>query len=49
MPKSPRDVDAETGAKVLRLIDALDDHDDVQNVYSDLNLTEEIIAEASKG
>ena len=26
-------VDAETGAKLLRLMDALDDNDDVQNVY----------------
>jgi YebC/PmpR family DNA-binding regulatory protein len=49
VPKTPRDADAETGAKVLRLMDAIDDHDDVQNVYSDLNVTEEIVAEASKG
>ncbi len=27
-------VDAETGAKLLRLMDALDDNDDVQNVYA---------------
>ncbi len=49
VPKSARAVDAETGAKVLRLMDVIDDHDDVQNVYSDLNVTEEIVAEASKG
>jgi len=49
LPKSPRDVDAETGARILRLMDALDDHDDVQNVYSDMAMTDEIMAEASKG
>jgi YebC/PmpR family DNA-binding regulatory protein len=39
------DVDTETAKKVLRLMEALDDHDDVQNVYSNLNLTEEVAAE----
>jgi YebC/PmpR family DNA-binding regulatory protein len=48
VPKSARDVDAEAGVKVLRLMDAIDDHDDVQNVYSDMNVTEQIVAEASK-
>ena len=48
VPKSARDVDAETGVKVLRLLDAIDDHDDVQTVYSDMNVTEAIVAEASK-
>jgi YebC/PmpR family DNA-binding regulatory protein len=48
VPKSPRDVEPEAGVKVLRLLDAIDDHDDVQNVYSDMNLTEQIVAEASK-
>jgi YebC/PmpR family DNA-binding regulatory protein len=39
------DVETETAKKVLRLMEALDDHDDVQNVYSNLNLTEEVAAE----
>jgi YebC/PmpR family DNA-binding regulatory protein len=39
------DVDAETAKKVMRLVEALDDHDDVQNVYTNLNLTEEVAAE----
>jgi YebC/PmpR family DNA-binding regulatory protein len=42
--KAPVDVDAETGKRILRLMDALDDHDDVQNVYSNANLSEEMIA-----
>jgi YebC/PmpR family DNA-binding regulatory protein len=46
--KAPVDVDAETAKKVMRLMEALDDHDDVQNVYSTLNLTEEVMAEMAK-
>jgi transcriptional/translational regulatory protein YebC/TACO1 len=38
------DVDEETGRKVARLMEALDDHDDVQNVYSNANLTEAMMA-----
>lgn len=38
--------DAATGRKVLKLIDILDDHDDVQAVYTDLNVTEEMTADA---
>jgi YebC/PmpR family DNA-binding regulatory protein len=48
VPKVPTDVDVETAKKVLRLMDALDDHDDVQNVYSSVNLTEEVMAEVGK-
>jgi YebC/PmpR family DNA-binding regulatory protein len=46
--KVPREVDVETGKKVLRLMEALDDNDDVQNVYSDVHITEELMAAASK-
>jgi YebC/PmpR family DNA-binding regulatory protein len=42
--KNPMDVDVETGKKVMRLMEALDDHDDVQNVYSSLNISEEMVA-----
>ena len=41
-------MDAETGQKVVRLMEALDDHDDVQNVYSDVNISEDMMAEMSK-
>jgi YebC/PmpR family DNA-binding regulatory protein len=46
--KAPREVEVETGQKVVRLRDALDDHDDVQNVYSDVNISDDMIAEMSK-
>jgi YebC/PmpR family DNA-binding regulatory protein len=38
----------ETAMKAVRLIEALDDHDDVQNVYSNLQMTPEVLAELSK-
>ena len=40
--------DAETTMKAARLLEALDEHDDVQNVYSNLRMTSELIAELSK-
>jgi YebC/PmpR family DNA-binding regulatory protein len=46
--KAPREVDTETGQKVLRLMEALDDHDDVQNVYSDLHLSDALLAAMNK-
>lgn len=46
--KAPRDVDVETGKKIMRLMEALDDHDDVQNVYTDANISEEMVAEVGK-
>lgn len=45
LPKAPVDVDVETGKKVMRLMEALDDHDDTQNVYSTVNISEEMVAE----
>jgi YebC/PmpR family DNA-binding regulatory protein len=38
------DADTETGQKVLKLLEAIDDHDDVQNVYSNLNVTNAMTA-----
>jgi YebC/PmpR family DNA-binding regulatory protein len=48
VPKAPMDSDAETAKKVLRLMEALDDHDDVQNVYSAVNITEELAAQMAE-
>jgi len=45
LPKMQKEIDLETGKKVVKFIDALDDHDDVQNVYTDAILTEEMAAE----
>jgi YebC/PmpR family DNA-binding regulatory protein len=45
LPKAPKDIDTETGKRIVRLMEALDDHDDVQHVYSDMNVTEAMMAE----
>ncbi|GAB6035456.1 YebC/PmpR family DNA-binding transcriptional regulator [Fundidesulfovibrio butyratiphilus] len=45
VPKTTVDVDAETGRKLMRLMDALDDNDDVQRVYANFELPEELLAE----
>lgn len=39
--------DPETGGKVLRLLEAFEDHDDVQNVYSNFDISEEVMAQIS--
>ncbi|MEO6879749.1 MAG: YebC/PmpR family DNA-binding transcriptional regulator [Mycobacteriaceae bacterium] len=38
-------VDADGARKVFRLVDALEDSDDVQNVYSNVDLSDEVLAE----
>ncbi len=48
LPKAPTDVDAEAGLKVMRLMEMLDDHDDVQNVYTSMQMTAELAAEMDK-
>ncbi len=37
------DLDQETAKRVLQLLENLDDHDDVQNVSTNLNITEEMM------
>ena len=39
------ELDADTARKVLRLLEALDDHDDVQNVSANLKISDELVAE----
>lgn len=48
LPKAPVDVDAEVGRKVLRLMEALDEQEDVQSVYSNINMSEELVSAAEK-
>lgn len=45
VPNLKVDIDADTARKVFRLIDALEDSDDVQNVYSNFDLSAEVQAE----
>jgi len=47
LPKNSVPVDEETGRKVLDLLEYLEDQDDVQNVYSNIELPEGLLAEMS--
>lgn len=49
VPKTTVELDAESGRKVLKLMDALDDHDDVQAVSSNFNIPEAAMAEINGG
>lgn len=44
VPTNTVDLDAETGRNVLKLMEKLDDHDDVQSVSSNFNIPEEAMA-----
>ena len=46
LPSVSVPLDDETGRKVLRLIDALDDCDDVQNVWANFDVSDEVLASA---
>ena len=45
VPNLKVEIDADTARKIFRLIDALEDSDDVQNVYANFDLTAEVQAE----
>jgi len=49
IPKNTVDLDAETARKVLKLVEALDDHDDVQSVAANFNIPDEAMAEIGEG
>ena len=42
VPQNLVGVDADMGQKVLRLMDALDDNDDVQNVYANVDFPDDM-------
>jgi YebC/PmpR family DNA-binding regulatory protein len=44
IPKDTVDLDAATARTLLKLMDALDDHDDVQNVAANFNIPDEAMA-----
>lgn len=45
IPQNTIAVDVETGRKLLKLMDALEDNDDVQNVCANFDLPDELMAE----
>jgi YebC/PmpR family DNA-binding regulatory protein len=49
VPKNYVDLDVEQGRKVLKLMEALEEDEDVTNVYSNFNLPPELVAEMKGG
>ncbi|HEY5314613.1 MAG TPA: YebC/PmpR family DNA-binding transcriptional regulator [Pirellulales bacterium] len=49
IPQNMVDLDVEAGRKVLKLMEKLDDHDDVQRVAANFNIPEEAMAEIAAG
>jgi YebC/PmpR family DNA-binding regulatory protein len=49
IPTNTVNLDAETARKVLKLVESLDDHDDVQSVSANFNIPDEAMAEISQG
>ena len=45
VPQNSIDLDAGTAKQTLRLIDALEENDDVQEVYANFDISEEVMAE----
>ncbi|HYW78518.1 MAG TPA: YebC/PmpR family DNA-binding transcriptional regulator [Thermoguttaceae bacterium] len=45
IPQNTVDLDTDDARKVLRLMEQLDDHDDVQNVSANFNIPDEVMAE----
>ena len=46
LPQTAVPVDRDKAERVIRLVEALEDLDDVQNVWSNFDIPEEILAEA---
>ena len=49
IPQNTVDLDADSSRKVLKLIDALEDQDDVQSVTANFNIPDEIMEEVASG
>lgn len=48
IPKTPMEIDNKNVAAMMRLLEVLEEHDDVQNVYTNVEFTEEQMAAAEK-
>ncbi len=47
LPKSTQKLDADTAKKALRLMDALEEHDDVQEVYSNFDIPADVMEQVA--
>ena len=48
LPKNEVNVGEDKAEQVVKLMDALEDHDDVQQVYSNFNIPDAILAKLEK-
>jgi YebC/PmpR family DNA-binding regulatory protein len=48
IPKNQVTVSADAARSILKLIDALEDHDDIQNVYANCDIPDEVMKEISQ-
>lgn len=48
LPKSYVALDGKSAEVMIRLVEALEDHEDVQNVYTNFDITEEVMAKVGK-
>jgi transcriptional/translational regulatory protein YebC/TACO1 len=46
-PKTEMPIDEETGQKLLRMIDAMEESDDVQQVYANFEIADEVLERLS--
>lgn len=44
IPQNTIEVDAEAGRKIMNLVENLEDNDDVQNVYANFDMSDEVLA-----
>jgi len=48
LPKSYVALDGKSAQQMIRLVDALEDHEDIQNVYINFNIPDEVMAKVGK-
>ena len=48
VPKNASELDIEKARRVLKFIDALEDNDDVQEVYTNLDIPDDLLEELSQ-
>ena len=48
VPKNTVTVEGEKARQILNLMEALEEHDDVQKAYSNFDIPDELMAEAEK-
>jgi transcriptional/translational regulatory protein YebC/TACO1 len=48
LPKNYATIDERQAEQMMRLIEALEDHEDVQNVYTNVDVPDEVIAKVGK-